>query len=56
MAAADKPIITTASNIDGQQLAQTIAPKLADIYENSPNSPAANGLAYLDINGGFTAS
>jgi hypothetical protein len=52
-----KPIITTASlNIDGRQLAQTIASELAELYENSSASPSANGMAYTDINGGFTAS
>jgi hypothetical protein len=47
---------TSALNIDGQSLAQVLASKLADLYENSAVSPAANGVAMLDINGGFTAS
>jgi hypothetical protein len=45
-----KTIVTTAVlNIDGQQLAQTIASQLANIYENSPNASSANGLAYFDV-------
>jgi hypothetical protein len=49
-----KPITLAATlNIDGTQLAQTIAPKLANLYENSPNSPASNDLAHLDLNGGL---
>jgi hypothetical protein len=52
-----KPITLAASlNIDGTQLAQTIASKLADIYENSPNAPTSNDASYYDSNGGIAAS
>jgi len=51
-----KPITLAAQlNIDGTQLAQTIASKLADIYENSPNGPSSNDASYYDANGGIAA-
>lgn len=49
-------VFTTALNIDGRTLAESVIQAAAYIYENSPISPAANGAAYLDINGGFTAT
>jgi len=49
-------VLSSALNIDGRTLAETIASHMAALYENSSVSPAANGLAMLDFNGGFTAS
>jgi len=48
--------IVSGYNLDGQSMARATASGMAELYENSPVSPAANGLAFLDINGGFTAS
>jgi hypothetical protein len=51
----NKPITLAATlNIDGTQLAQTIATKLENIYENSPNAASSNDLAHLDLNGGLS--
>jgi len=53
---AEAIVMKSALNIDGRALAEAVATQMASLYENSSVSPAANGVAYLDINGGFTAS
>lgn len=51
-----RPIVNTTNiALDGNMLATAVAEKLANIYENSPNSPTSNDLAYFDANGGQMA-
>ena len=48
----DRPMVfKTALNIDSRQLAEATSTAFAEMYENSPNSPSANDVAFASING-----
>jgi hypothetical protein len=51
-ARSDKPtVLKSALNIDSHHLAEAISYALADMFENSPNAPTANGSSLAALNG-----